>query len=105
MPFKKQTTQPKKSNQKYKHVVLLIGYEFRDMKTEAAVEYLNKNNIYHDASSNIYEDGVGNTMYQLAAKIYDNEQEIIETKIADGVYLISHVYKFIHQDKKWRINY
>ena len=99
MPFRKQTQQPKKTNLKFKHVVLLIGYEFQNMKKEEAIEYLNKHNIYHDSSSNIYEDGA-DVMYQLVPKIYDNEQEIIETKIADGVYLISHVYKFIHQDKK-----
>ena len=39
-------------------------------------------------------------MYQLATKIYDNEIATIETKIDDNVYLITNLYKFIHNDKK-----
>jgi hypothetical protein len=38
-------------------------------------------------------------MYQLATKIYENEIQIIETKLADGVYLITHLYRFLHTDK------
>lgn len=45
-------------------------------------------------------------MYQLVDKIYNNEIEVIETKLSENVYLISHVYKFVHNDKnkKWLIS-
>lgn len=39
-------------------------------------------------------------MYQVASKIYDTEIDIIETPIDENVYLITHVYRFVHNYKK-----
>jgi len=39
-------------------------------------------------------------MFQIASKIYDNEIESVETKIDENVYIISHLYRFIYNDKK-----
>lgn len=77
MGFKKQTTTKPTKQIRFKHVMLLCGYEFRNMNKKQVYEYLNEKNIYYDNNSNIYDDGE-NVMYQLIDKIYDNEIDIIE---------------------------
>ena len=74
------------------------------MNKQQAYQYLNEKDIFYDNNANIYVEG-GDVMYQLATKIYDNEIETIETKIDDNVYLITHIYKFINNDKKkdWKV--
>eukprot|EP00918_Siedleckia_nematoides_P074226 GHVU01162188.1.p1 GENE.GHVU01162188.1~~GHVU01162188.1.p1 ORF type:complete len:102 (-),score=19.82 GHVU01162188.1:194-499(-) len=99
MGFKKQTNKQNKQL-KFKHVNIMAGYEFRNMTRKQVYQYLDEKNIYYDDGANIYEDLDNNVMYQLATKIYDNEIETIETKIDDNVYLITNLYKFIHNDKK-----
>lgn len=79
--------------------MLLCGYEFRNMNKKEVYKYLEDKNIYYDNDSNIYEDS-GCMMYQVCPKVYDNEIDIIETQIDKDVYLITHVYKFIHNQKK-----
>lgn len=79
--------------------MLLCGYEFR-MKKDQVYQYLDDKCIHYDNDSNIYEDDEGHIMYQIAPKIYNNEVEIIETKIDKDVYLITHLYKFIYNQKK-----
>ena len=99
MGFKKLNTNKNKQH-KFKHVNIMAGYEFRNMTRKQVFQYLDEKNIYYDDDANIYEDLDNNVMYQLATKIYDNEIETIETKIDDNVYLITNLYKFIHNDKK-----
>ena len=79
--------------------MLLAGYEFKNMNKDQVYDYLNKNNIYYDQDSNIYED-LDCYMYQLPLKIYDNELQIIETRIDENVLLITYLYKFKHQTDK-----
>jgi len=98
MGFKKLNTN-KNKQLKFKHVSILVGYEFRNMNKQQVYQYLNEKDIFYDSNANIYVEG-NDVMYQLATKIYDNELETIETKIDDNVYLITHIYKFIHNDKK-----
>ena len=63
MGFKKQTTKSTSNKQiKFKHVMLLCGYEFRNMNKKQVYEYLNEKNIHYDNNSNIYDDGE-NVMY------------------------------------------
>ena len=57
MGFRKQTTKQPKQQPKYKHVMLLCGYEFRNMNKKQVYEYLDNKNIYYDDTSNIYNDG------------------------------------------------
>jgi uncharacterized Zn ribbon protein len=102
MGFKKQTPTKQTDNKTYKHIMLLCGYEFRGMTKDQACEYLTKNKIHFDKNSNIYQDG-DNVMYQLAAKIYENEIQTIETKLAEGVYLITHLYRFLHTENNKKL--
>ena len=99
MGFKKLNTNRPDKQYKFKHVSILVGYEFRKMNKQQVYQYLNEQDIFYDNTANIYVDG-DDVMYQLATKIYDNELQTIETKIDDNVYLITNIYKFIHNDKK-----
>ena len=46
-----------KKDIKYKHVVLLVGYEFRNMDKKQVYDYLNEKNIHYNNDSNIYQEG------------------------------------------------
>jgi len=62
MGFKKQTTKPANKQLRFKHVMLLCGYEFRNMNKKQVYEYLDEKNIYYDNNSNIFNDDE-NVMY------------------------------------------
>ncbi len=41
---------------KFKHVMLLAGYEFKNKTVDEVKQYLKDNNIYHTPDANIYEN-------------------------------------------------
>ena len=58
MPFKKQTQTLTKKDVEYKHVTILVGYEFKDYDIKSAKQWLKDNKIHYNDDSNIYvEDG------------------------------------------------
>jgi len=57
MPFKK-TNQAIKKEHEFKHVTILVGYEFKDHDIKSAKQWLSDNQIHYTQESNIYvEDG------------------------------------------------
>lgn len=41
----------------------MLGYEFRNMNKEQALEWLDNNNIYYEKDAKIYPDDENNIMY------------------------------------------
>ena len=59
MPFKKSNQKFEKKEHEFKHVTILVGYEFsKDYDIKSAKQWLSDNQIHHTQDSNIYiEDG------------------------------------------------
>ena len=99
MPFKKQTQTFTKKEHEFKHVTILVGYEFKDYDIKSAKQWLQDNQIHHTDDSNIYvEDGC--VMYQVSPKVYDNELTWMEYELDRNVKLLLAIYKFKHTEKK-----
>ena len=54
MPFKKTNQAITKKDHEFKHVTILVGYEFKDYDIKSAKQWLKDNQIHHDDNSNIY---------------------------------------------------
>ena len=63
MPFKKETKPQRKNDMKFKHVQLMLGYEFRNMNKDQAIDWLYNNKIHVDKDAKIYPDDENNIMY------------------------------------------
>ena len=55
MPFKK-TLQKSQTKNQYKHVCILVGYEFKNKTIKQTKEWLSDNDIHFNDDSNIYVD-------------------------------------------------
>ena len=78
MPFKKTNQVTEKKDYQYKHVTILVGYEFsKNYDIKSAKQWLTDNQIHFTDDSNIYVDD-GCVMYQISLKVYDNELTWLE---------------------------
>ena len=100
MPFKKTNQAITKKDIEFKHVTILVGYEFsKDYDIKSAKQWLSSNQIHYTQDSNIYVED-GSVMFQVSPKVYDNELTWLDYELDKGVKLLMAIYKFKHTEKK-----